>query len=78
MAEAPYDRIASLAASYSIENLRVLAANWRQAEENYVKDYSNREYQTWWRKERQKEAQTARLNAEAFEAAIKLKESPVT
>ena len=74
MPDQAYDKVSVLASIYTVEELREHFAIWRQAEADYLKDADNTDKLAWWRQDRRKEAAISRLNAEAFEAALKLKE----
>lgn len=66
------DAIERLRHWHTDEELNRLAAEWRQAESDYTSDAARRDIQEWWRRDRLKEARTARLNAIEFEKAAEL------
>lgn len=72
----PNDRVVYLRAAYSDEQLRSLAAEWRQAAADYTATANRTDIQEWWRRDRRDEARRARLNAADFEAALGLSATP--
>lgn len=67
-------KAATLAASYTAEQLRDLAIQWWSSFDSHTVLSKDLTQGMWSRADHQKEATIARLNAEDFEAAFKLKE----
>lgn len=70
-------RVTALRKSYDTKTLSKLAADWRQAEADYLADSKRPGIQRWWRLDRIEESERARSMAEDFEAALGYKMNPV-